>query len=87
MRKSSLLVVIAAAGVLALAAVAYAANITGTNGPDTLIGTAQKDTINGLAGDDNIAGLNGDDTIDSGAGNDIVNGDGACPPGTTDLQY
>jgi Ca2+-binding RTX toxin-like protein len=48
------------------------ANITGTNGNDTLIGTAEDDTIQGLNGNDIIFSSSGNDTIDGGAGNDTV---------------
>jgi Ca2+-binding RTX toxin-like protein len=46
------------------------ANITGTEGNDTLRGTAVDDTIKGLGGDDLIIGSTGRDTVDGGVGND-----------------
>jgi Ca2+-binding RTX toxin-like protein len=60
------------------------ANITGTEGADTLRGTnidplappndfgSGGDTINALGGDDLIIGSTGSDTIDGGAGNDTI---------------
>jgi Ca2+-binding RTX toxin-like protein len=60
------------------------ANITGTEGADTLRGTnidplasprdfgSGGDTINALGGDDLIIGSTGSDTIDGGAGNDTL---------------
>jgi Ca2+-binding RTX toxin-like protein len=60
------------------------ANITGTEGADTLRGTnidplasprdfgSGGDTINALGGDDLIIGSTGNDTIDGGAGNDTL---------------
>jgi Ca2+-binding RTX toxin-like protein len=48
------------------------ANITGTNGIDTLTGTTDDDLIKGLGGNDLIIRSNGVDTIDGGAGNDTV---------------
>ncbi len=46
-------------------AIAVGANITGTNG---------NDTISGTPGDDKICGGNGNDTIYGGKGNDILTG-------------
>jgi Ca2+-binding RTX toxin-like protein len=48
------------------------ANITGTEGNDTLTGTAENDTILALGGDDRIIGSAGTDTIDGGTGNDTL---------------
>jgi RTX calcium-binding nonapeptide repeat (4 copies) len=51
------------------------ANITGTNGQDTLTGTTENDTILGLAGNDRIIGggiIDGSDIVDGGAGNDAI---------------
>ena len=50
------------------------ADITGTNGPDTLPGTAGDDKIYGLGGDDLIDGLDGNDVIDGGTGIDTMTG-------------
>jgi Ca2+-binding RTX toxin-like protein len=48
------------------------ANITGTNGQDTLTGTASDDVIKGLGGNDIIIASDGNDVIDGGNGNDTV---------------
>jgi Ca2+-binding RTX toxin-like protein len=48
------------------------ANITGTEGIDTLTGTVGDDTIQGLGGDDKIIASVGNDTIDGGSGNDVL---------------
>jgi RTX calcium-binding nonapeptide repeat (4 copies) len=48
------------------------ANITGTEGIDTLVGTAENDTILALGGDDLIIGSTGNDTVDGGAGKDTI---------------
>jgi Ca2+-binding RTX toxin-like protein len=48
------------------------ANITGTEGIDTLTGTAENDTILALGGDDRIIGSTGIDTIDGGTGKDTL---------------
>jgi hypothetical protein len=59
------------------------ADITGTDGNDSLKGTTGKDKIyakggrdavNGEAGDDEIYGGDGDDVIDGGHGNDVLFG-------------
>lgn len=48
------------------------ANITGTNGNNTLVGTVADDIIKGLGGNDLILASDGNDTIDGGSGNDTV---------------
>jgi Ca2+-binding RTX toxin-like protein len=48
------------------------ANITGTNGKDTLKGTVGDDIIKGLNGNDIIIASDGNDTIDGGVGNDTA---------------
>ncbi len=50
------------------------ANITGTNGDDTLNGTDLDDLIDGLDGDDIIKGGLGNDVLNGGAGHDVLNG-------------
>jgi Ca2+-binding RTX toxin-like protein len=46
------------------------ANITGTNGNDSLVGTSVADTIQGLDGNDTLVGNAGNDTLNGGNGND-----------------
>src|ERR1700709_1616725 len=79
MKQLTRIAVMAAIATCSTAAVALAATITGTQGPDTLVGTAHPDRINGLGGNDLILGLGGGDRIDGGAGNDTIDGDGRCP--------
>src|SRR4051812_16238088 len=81
------LIVLTVGFVLALAGVALAATINGTNGPDTLIGTPKNDTIKGKGGNDDILGLAGDDNEDGGTGADDMYGDGSCPKGATNSDY
>ena len=69
-----------------VAASAWAANIVGTSGNDTLRGTAKADKIAGGAGNDKLYGLAGNDALSGGPGNDLlVGGAGAdrlnCGPG------
>jgi serralysin len=48
------------------------ANITGTQGIDTLTGTVDDDIIKGLGGNDRIIASDGSDSIDGGAGYDTI---------------
>jgi hypothetical protein len=48
------------------------ADITGTNGNDTLTGTNSNDIVKGLNGNDKIIGSLGSDIIDGGTGKDIL---------------
>ena len=59
---------------LLVASVAYAANIRGDNGPDTLAGTKKADTIRGLGGADEISGLRGKDRLFGDSGTDFIDG-------------
>jgi Ca2+-binding RTX toxin-like protein len=72
---------------LGSAAVAVAANIEGTDGPDALVGTPANDRIDARGGDDTVFGLGGSDRIRGGWGDDDIDGDGQCPPGATDPDY
>ena len=54
--------------------VAVAADITGTEGPDTINGTPDADTIRALGGNDTVNGRGGDDVIDGGDGRDALAG-------------
>ena len=63
------------------------ANITGTNGNDSLVGTSVADTISGLDGNDTLVGNAGNDTLNGGAGNDryvVGAGDVLTDSGGTD---
>jgi len=72
------LVRIGAASALAAAmmtgGVAVAADITGTEGPDTINGTPDADTIRALGGNDTVNGRGGNDVIDGDAGRDTLAG-------------
>jgi Ca2+-binding RTX toxin-like protein len=72
---------------LAAAPVTAAAALTGTVGANTIIGTPQTDTIAALGGNDCVLGLAGNDRIEAGSGNDSVDGDGRCPPGTSEASF
>ena len=50
------------------------ANITGTNGDDSLVGTSSNDNISGLEGNDTLEGGDGNDILDPGIGSDSVVG-------------
>ena len=62
MRHFTLLLASMALMVAVAAGVALAENITGTDGPDTLIGTPENDLIRGLGGNDFISGRGGNET-------------------------
>src|SRR5204862_3911480 len=57
---------IAATAALVVAAVAMAATIVGTPGPDKLTGTPAGDSIKSLAGNDRVRALGGNDTVELG---------------------
>jgi Ca2+-binding RTX toxin-like protein len=63
-----------AAFTLAFAAVAVAAVITGTNGPDQIRGTNQADQISALGGNDFVEAERGNDQVDGGTGSDKLEG-------------
>ena len=70
------IVVVAAAG-LAVASLAVAAGVRGTDGNDSLTGTNRADVIVALAGDDTVNALGGRDLVYGGPGNDTIDaGDG-----------
>lgn len=50
------------------------ADVTGTDGPDSLVGTDGDDYITGLGGDDILNGGSGDDILDGGTGADKLGG-------------
>ncbi len=53
---------------------AFAATVTGGEGPDVLTGTSSNDTMNGRGGNDEIYGLGGDDSIQGGDDDDEIEG-------------
>lgn len=59
---------------LALAGVAGAATITGSERADRLLGTAQADLLDGRGGDDVLLGLGGRDLLVGGDGRDLLDG-------------
>jgi Ca2+-binding RTX toxin-like protein len=71
-RRITLLLTCMALLVGVTAAVAYAANIVGTNGPDTLIGTPQHDEIRGRGGSDLIKSKAGNDDDFGNTGGDTI---------------
>jgi Ca2+-binding RTX toxin-like protein len=78
---------LAVAVLLVGSAVAWAATINGTNGPDFLPGTSQSDRISAKAGADTVYGLRGNDRIVGSSGADVINGDGTCRAGAPDPDY
>ena len=87
MKQLRVVVTLVVAGLLVASAVAWAANIRGTNGNDFLPGTSKADRISALRGDDIVYGLGGSDKIVASSGSDLINGDGTCPPGVKDPNY
>jgi hypothetical protein len=73
-RNVRLATILAAVAALALASTAYAANIRGTSGPDTLTGTADADRIHAFAGDDTVNAGAGDDRVQAGKDDDVASG-------------
>lgn len=76
MRRLMIVLLTATVAVCAVFAVgAWAANITGTQGPDVLMGGPSSDQIFGLAGPDSVRGGAGDDRIDGGESPDSLKGE------------
>jgi len=76
---SGRIILVAAAGALALAGAALGRSldvINGTPGPDTLVGTPSADVIYAKAGDDVASGKDGPDIIYGQAGDDELHGNG-----------
>lgn len=59
---------------LAVAGIAWAADLTGTTGRDHIKGTQSADTINALAGNDEVHARGGGDTVNGGPGRDEERG-------------
>jgi Ca2+-binding RTX toxin-like protein len=74
-RRVALVFGISSLLVLAVAAVALAATLVGTNGADTQNGTANNDNIYGLNGGDTQRGAAGNDYLEGGLGADLQHGD------------
>lgn len=72
MRRTMILLVVAALVLMLSAGVALAVTKVGTNGPDRLVGTAQNDTLKGLSGNDVLIGKGDGDRLIGGAGNDTI---------------
>jgi Ca2+-binding RTX toxin-like protein len=66
---------VATVGALALAAIAFAQPIKGTQADDLLTGTAVDDHIVAKKGNDQASGLAGNDNITGNKGDDLLNGD------------
>jgi Ca2+-binding RTX toxin-like protein len=85
MRRTALLLALAMVATMAIAGVAYAATIVGTNGGDWgkmgMVGTPSSDTLYGLNGSDYIIGMRGADEIYGGRGRDELQGDFRSPWG------
>ncbi len=73
-RPVRLSLAVGAAGVLLTGAPAWAADLSGTDGPDVLAGTLSPDVIQGLAGGDVLRGRAGGDRMFGGEGSDDLYG-------------
>jgi Ca2+-binding RTX toxin-like protein len=62
------------AALCGLAVPAFAQDINGTGGADSLVGTPKADTIKGFAGNDSELGKKGDDVLFGGSGADVLSG-------------
>lgn len=72
MRKTVLLMAIAALLVVVSASAAFAVVRIGTNGPDRLVGTAENDTLSGRGGNDVLIGRGDSDRLFGGPGRDLI---------------
>lgn len=70
------IILVASVLTLLMAGTAYAATLTGDDGPNIIFGTSAADTISGLGGQDKLYGKGGPDTIYGGGGKDYLNGGG-----------
>jgi len=70
-------ILVAVLALSALAAGAFAKDITGTPGDDLIAGTPEPDRIMALEGHDDVQGRGSDDLVDGGPGDDeLFGGDG-----------
>lgn len=74
-RRTGLMISVAALTLVLASGVAFAAVIDGTPGDDSdLNGTRKSDTIRGFGGDDTLRGLESSDKLSGGAGDDLLRG-------------
>ena len=73
-RRAGLMVALTLLMATALAGVAWAATLVGTDEPDKLVGSPNNDKIFGYGGNDRISAGEGDDYIRGGGGNDYIEG-------------
>ncbi len=73
-KKTILLMTSMVSAVLVASGVAWAANIQGTGGDDTLIGTPSRDVLIPYDGNDTVYGGKGNDDIRHSFGNDTIKG-------------
>jgi hypothetical protein len=74
MKRVLVLLTVMAVTLVVASGVAWAVNIVGTNGPDTLTGTNGDDNLVGIGGDDVLFSLDGRDHLLGGPGKDFVFG-------------
>jgi hypothetical protein len=72
--KLTMLAVLVTMLTVAVARIAYAADITGTNKPDRIIGTQQGDFVYAMGGRDHVEDRGSGDQLHGGAGNDTIYG-------------
>jgi Ca2+-binding RTX toxin-like protein len=75
MRRTLLLLSTMMLALLLASGVAWAVNMVGTNGPDTLRGTNGDDNLIGKGGNDRLFALDGRDNLLGGPGKDLVGTD------------
>jgi Ca2+-binding RTX toxin-like protein len=74
MRRTAMILVVAAMMMGVFASVAVAASFVGTDERDVISGTKQDEVIRGLGGDDTLNGFGGRDTVRGGDGPDEMGG-------------
>jgi Ca2+-binding RTX toxin-like protein len=74
MRRTAIVLTVAALMVAFSASVAVAASFSGTEDRDVIEGTGKADVVSGLGGGDTLNGLGGRDTVRGGHGVDEVSG-------------
>jgi hypothetical protein len=76
MRRTIMILAIAATAVVVCSGLAVAKTVNGGGGNDQLLGTGGKDTISGGGGDDDLFGKGAGDRLVGDSGNDEVHGNG-----------